>query len=268
MTPPNRDPSPNLTTLHLPRILCLHGGGVNAMIFKSQLRSFLNHDKLINRYRFVFIDAPFICDEGVGVYPVYKDWGPFRRWSRWLKTHDDVDAKECHKLLWDCVEEGMEADDVLGADGEWVGVLGFSQGAKLASSLLYEQQLAQIRVGKEKPRTSFKLGVIFAGRAPFLALGEESESFPWMQSAGGIAEGVDLESIDERPDLRLSVPTLHVHGLKDEGLELHRRCVEGYCAPGTAEVVEWDGPHRLPIKGTDVEKVLARWIELADEYGI
>ncbi|RMZ87438.1 hypothetical protein DV736_g5335, partial [Chaetothyriales sp. CBS 134916] len=268
MRPQNASLEPDPSTLHLPRILCLHGGGVNSVIFRTQLRAFLSHPSLSSRYRFVFVDAPFECAEGVGVVPVYADWGPFKRWSRWLATHPAIEPAECQMQIWAALEAGMRADtEVLGATGAWVGVLGFSQGAKLACSLLYEQQLARLR-GEHYARTAFQIGVIFAGRAPFLAMGEQAESFPWMQSAGGVAEGVDLESIDERPDLRLSVPTLHVHGLKDEGLDLHRRCVDGYCAPGTCEVVEWDGPHRLPIKKADVERIVHKWLEMADEYGI
>ena len=266
MSPPQPFPLPSPTTLSLPRVLCLHGGGVNSAIFASQLRSFLSHPSLTPRYRFVFADAPFACAEGVGVVPVYKDWGPFKRWSRWLESHEAVEADKSREMIWGTVQKAMKEDDERGASGEWVAVMGFSQGAKVACSILYEQQLAVER--GEKPRTGFKMGVIFAGRAPFLALGEESEGWSWMQSAGGIADGMDVESIDENPDKRLRAPTLHVHGLRDEGLALHRRAVEGYCAPGTAEVVEWDGLHRVPIKGTDVEKVVGKWIEMADEYGL
>ncbi|RMD41516.1 hypothetical protein DV735_g3593, partial [Chaetothyriales sp. CBS 134920] len=229
--PKEGDPDPS--TAHLPRILCLHGGGANALVFRTQLRAFLAHPSLAARYRFVFVDAPFECAAGVGVYPVYADWGPFRRWARWLHTQDAIeDPAECQARIWAALEAAMANDtDVLGATGDWIGI-------------------------------------IFAGRAPFLALDSQTESLPWMQSAAGLADGVDTESIDERPDLRLSVPTLHVHGLKDEGLPLHRRCVEGYCAPGTFEVVEWDGPHRLPIKKADVDRIVQQWIEMADEYGI
>jgi hypothetical protein len=67
--------------------------------------------------------------------------------------------------------------------------------------------------------------------------------------------------------MRLMVPTVHVHGLKDEGLALHRRCVEEYCAPGTTVVVEWDGPHRVPIKKGDVQSVVDAIVGVGDEYG-
>ena len=52
-------------TLHLPRVLCLHGGGVNASIFRAQMRAFLTHPQLSTRFRFVFVEAPFFCDEGL-----------------------------------------------------------------------------------------------------------------------------------------------------------------------------------------------------------
>lgn len=236
---------------------------MNSLIFKAQLRAFLSHPQLVNRFRFVFTDAPFLCDEGVGVNPVYSDWGPFRRWFRWLKTHDEIEAAKCRELVKESVVRGMENDD---GTGEWVGVLGFSQGAKLALSLLYEQQLAKQR--GEKAWTNFQFGVVMAGRCPFVALSEEAEEFAWMQSAGGLSDTVDMDSIQERPDMRLSLPTVHVHGLKDDGLTLHKKCIEDYCAPGTAEVVEWEGNHRVAIKKDDVQAVVQKWIELADEYGL
>ena len=85
--------TPTPEDLTLPRILCLHGGGVTGAIFKAQFRSFLR--ALGDNFRFVFVDAPFFCDEGVGVAPVYSDWGPFRRWFRWLPTHDDIEPDSC-----------------------------------------------------------------------------------------------------------------------------------------------------------------------------
>ena len=259
-----RDPSPNPATLKLPRILCLHGGGVNSAIFRNQFRSFLSHPSLVDRFRFVFADAPFFCDEGVGVYPVYADWGPFRRWFRWLPTHEEVEVGTAQHELGYVLQRAMDGDE---GTGEWVGVLGFSQGAKLACSMLYEQQLCQLSGGSKKAPWNFRFGVIMAGRCPFAAISEESEAFPWMQSAGGLPNAADMDSLMERPDMRLQVPTVHVHGLKDEGLHLHKRCVEEYCAPGTTSVVEWDGPHRVAVKKADVDRIVAAMVEMADEYG-
>jgi predicted esterase len=250
------DPDP---TLSLPRILCIHGGGVNASIFRAQFRAFLSHPRLKDRYRFVFVDAPFFCDEGVGVHPVYSAWGPFRRWFRWLDSHPAIEPSACQYELEYTLERCMSSDE---GTGEWVATLGFSQGAKLACSLLYEQQIS------ERAEGPWKYAVILAGRAPLVSLCPEAEEFPWMQSAGGLADQADTESILERPDMKLRLPTLHVHGLKDEGLHLHRALVQNYCAPGTASLVEWDGPHRIPIKKSDVDRIVDAWIELADEYGV
>ena len=101
-----------------------------------------------------------------------------------------------------------------------------------------------------------------------VSLSTKSEGFPWMQSAGGIADGVDLDSINERPEMRLRLPTLHVHGMKDEGLHLHKKLVEDYCAPGSATLVAWDGPHRIPFKKVDVDRVVEAILDLCEEYGI
>jgi hypothetical protein len=264
------DTTPPSSTLSLLRILCLHGGGVNAAIFRSQMRALLSHPSLSSRFRFVFIDAPFLCAEGVGVKPVYEAWGPFRRWFRWLASHEEVeDPRGAHGKLWTAVRHGMERDQ---GSGEWVGLWGFSQGAKLVCSLLYEQQLCVDR-GTEMMTGDFegvrwKFGVVLAGRCPFAALSEEGEGLAWLQSAGGLPSEADMEAIEDRPDMKLRVPTLHVHGLRDEGLELHRRAVRDYCAPGTTTVVEWDGPHRVPIKKGDVELVVKAFVELVDEYGL
>jgi hypothetical protein len=274
--PPPDITTPPQRTLHLPRILCLHGGGVNAQIFHSQMRSVLAHPSLSDRFRFVFIDAPFECAEGVGISPVYDDWGPFRRWFRWLESHQqDVKGVEAvHEAIWGSIREGMEKDD---GTGEWVGLWGFSQGAKLVGSLLGEQQMrvdegrqtgltSMDKEGKKQP-VMWKFGVLLAGRCPFAALSAEGEKLAWLQSAAGLPAEADCDAISERPDMKLRVPTVHVHGLRDEGLDLHRRVVKDYCAPLTTTVVEWDGPHRVPIKKTDVEKVVQAMVELVEEYG-
>ena len=38
----------------------------------------------------------------------------------------------------------------------------------------------------------------------------------------------------------LRTPTVHVHGMADPGLHLHRRLLEQYCEEGSATLVEWD----------------------------
>ena len=177
-----------------------------------------------------------------------------------------------HEVLY-AVEAGMRGDEGV---GEWAGVMGFSQGAKVACSLLLKQQLELDEaagtgtgtVDAASPLGKFRFGVILAGRAPLLALNEEMEGLKFLQSAAGLPGEADMDAIYESPEYKLRLPTLHVHGLRDGGLELHRRCVEDYCAAGTATVVEWDGPHRVPIKRGDVERVVEAITDMADEYGV
>lgn len=222
--------TPNPSTIHLPRILCLHGGGTNATIFKIQMRTFLNHATLSSRFRFVFVDAPFYCAAGSCVLPVYADYGPFRRWSRWLPEHEEVEDGAAREEIVKAYRRAMERDDELGADGEWVGLLGFSQGAKMVGSLLYEMQIEReggkgekekekvngSESGSEK-KVQWRFGVVLAGRAPFVALSDETEQFAWCQKAGQLPGKVDVDAIRERPEMKLKIPTVHVHGLKDEG---------------------------------------------------
>ncbi|KAH1600297.1 hypothetical protein KXW91_008005 [Aspergillus fumigatus] len=44
-------------TLHLPRLLCLHGGGTNARIFRMQCRVLEKH--LGRTFRLVYAQGPF-----------------------------------------------------------------------------------------------------------------------------------------------------------------------------------------------------------------
>ena len=77
------DPSPSsvaLGELHLPRILCLHGGGANAEAFRLQTRGLFR--LLGATFRFVFPDAPYLSPPDPRIMPTYAHLQPFRRWLR------------------------------------------------------------------------------------------------------------------------------------------------------------------------------------------
>ena len=80
-----------------------------------------------------------------------------------------------------------------------------------------------------------------------------------------MSEGFNYEG--ESPHI-LRLPTLHVHGLADPGLHLHRRLLKQYCDESTATVLEWDGNHRVPIKKTDVEPICKEILRIAREQGV
>jgi predicted esterase len=252
--------------LKLPRILCLHGGGVNAEVFRLQMRGIIA--VLKDTFRFVFADGPFFCDAGPGILPVYADFEPFRRWLRWLPEHREIEESAAIDEIWWQLNDAMSADDQLGATGEWVGLLGFSQGAKMSASLLYEQQARQklAKTGslseEDTKKPNWRFAILLAGRAPLVSLRPDTDSVPALVSAGQISEG--FETLEVKDDSHiLKIPTVHVHGLLDKGLHLHRRLLNQYCDASTTKVIEWNGEHRVPIKSADVRMVTEAMLEVA-----
>jgi pimeloyl-ACP methyl ester carboxylesterase len=254
---------PNLSTmatngtqgsaLKLPRLLCLHGGGCNARIFRSQCR--VLHSHLQSEYRLCFVDAPFESEPGPDITLVYKEYGPFRRWLCWKQAQRECSPEEAVWEIDRAIDAAMEEDDRKGATGEWVGILGFSQGAKMAASLLYRQQIQTGNPGTVA-RTSFQFAVLLAGRGPLVSLvpGLEGYCNENLQDAGGLAEVPCMH--EQGPLHPLRLPTIHVHGLMDSGLDLHRHLRETWHAPGTAKLIEWNGGHRVPIQSTVVFEIV------------
>lgn len=244
-----RPPAPDASTLALPRILCLHGGGTNSRIFHMQCRA-LSHS-LKSHFRLVYAEAPFPSTAGPDVLSVYADCGPFKRW---VVTALPNAVERQPQETWAGVErslgDAMDEDDRLGASGEWVAVLGFSQGAKIAASLLLMQQERPEGLGRMKrPGEGFRFGVLMAGRGPLLPYDWEHAS--WLDAG----ERFEHESNQEAKRL-LRVPTIHVHGLQDPGLGYHQVLLEEWCEPTTTKLIEWNGDHRLPIKSWDVKVVV------------
>ncbi|GFF54223.1 ovarian cancer-associated gene 2 protein homolog [Aspergillus udagawae] len=252
-------------TLHLPRILCLHGGGTNARIFRAQCRALVNH--LRTEYRFVFAQAPFASNCGSDVLAVYSQWGPFRRWLRWRREHPEIAPQDAVAAIDESLSTAIHDDDRAGYTGEWIAILGFSQGAKVAASLLYRQQM---RGFENDPLPRFRFGVLLAGQAPLVLLDVDSgvTGYCGLPDAAQITDMTFANGAIWRGAGKgdiLCTPTLHVHGLRDPGLERHRVLFEDFCARETARVVQWDGDHRVPLKLKDVALVAEKIRELARE---
>lgn len=273
--PTSKIPITTPDTKSLPRILCLHGGGVNAIIFKAQSRSLIRH--LQHSFRLVWADGPFYCDPHSDIISVYGGEGPFRRWLRWLPEHAEIDADTCIEEIGYAMRTAMDDDDRDGGSGEWVGLMGFSQGAKLSVSLLLEQQAreeASQRDGTEIgtgltgiPGLSWRFGILLAGRAPPSNLNPDILKSEAFVSTADISEGFQFcKAVDE--SAKLTKPTLHVHGMADPGLHLHRKLLQDYCKSSTATLVEWDGAHRIPLKSQDVEPVVAAIYDMTTRTGV
>ena len=254
------------TTLNLPRILCLHGGGTNAAIFESQCRGIIA--QLKHEFRLVFADAPFTSRAGPDVMAVYHEWGPFRRWLRWQSQNPNLPAEEIVQSIDQSLLDAMRQDDERGATGEWAALLGFSQGAKLSASLLYRQQVRNALPTRNHTAQipNFRFGVLLAGRAPLISLDQSIKLIPELPDASQIT---DFRShLPMHTGNMLRIPTIHIHGLLDPGLELHRELFHEFCHPDSRRLLEWDGAHRLPLKLGDVSLVVHQIRELANESGV
>ena len=161
--------------------------------------------------------------------------------------------------------DAMAADTRTGATGDWIGILGFSQGAKVAASILYKQQLRQ-QLRDPDALFNFQFGILVAGRAPIVSLDPDSWPDPTLPDASQITDSPRRDS-DKRSFYGnghiLSIPTLHVHGLHDEGLELHRSLFDHFCDSRSRRLVEWEGAHQLPLKHKDVQVVTEQIRSLA-----
>lgn len=253
-------------TLHLPRLLCLHGGGTNARIFAAQCRTV--RASLSSHFRLVFAEAPFLWSRpGPDVLSVYADWGPFRGWLGPLpgdKEEEEESAAglthaEAARRIDACLDAAVAEDKALGATGPVVGLIGFSQGAKVAASLLLREQLRMRRGPTTTSGYRLKFAVLMAGRAPLVAL---SPGFG-MDAPANALLGVPFEGGE-----LLRLPTIHVHGTKDAGLEFHRELMHDWCEEGTTRLMEWDGDHRLPFKTKDVAALVELLLEVASQIGV
>jgi predicted esterase len=254
-------------TLHLPRIMCLHGGGTNAKIFRAQCRILIKH--LESKFRLCFAEAPFSSQAGPDVVAVYSDFGPFKRWLRWLPAHPHIEAEAAVEKIEDSLHAAMEEDDQKGATGEWVALLGFSQGAKMCASLLFRQQVRAEKLGKLGAGTNYRFAVLLAGRWPLVSFEPDLVMTPALTDASQISlpSYIGEEGIKGKEHI-LHIPTIHVHGMRDPGLDLHQQLLEQYCDKESTRLIQWNGDHRVPIKSKDVAAVVAQMLDIAKETGV
>lgn len=205
---------------------------------------------------------------------------PYRRWLPPTAVQGGeacdigLSEKEVRGRVERACREAMEGDEDAGGTGEWVGIVGFSQGGKMAGSLLFDTQL---RLGSgtssrnsdsedESVQQGFagvmwRFAIIIAGQEPLVRLSEYGEGCKRLVDASGDVYGEGWVR-DEMED-RLRLPTIHVHGLKDKWLEGHKRLLEEVCKNENARLVEWDGDHRLPVKSEDLTRVLEAVLDVS-----
>lgn len=217
----------------LPRILCLHGGGTSGEIFQFQTRYI--QKAMENVYEFVFVDAPFESDPGPGVLPVFEGMGPF---FSWITQSEDEDGSLVAQVIREKLDE---------RGGPFIGVLGFSQGARVAAGLLLEQQEAWHRQGKFTD-IDFHFGILLMASCPpllpsFYTAGPASKPTKEEQEAGA-----------EKYAGTISIPSIHVYGRQDAIItssKLLTKCFD----PKTVNIFEFDVDHYLPRGDGDNKQI-------------
>ncbi|KAL3421245.1 oxidoreductase [Phlyctema vagabunda] len=200
-----------------PAILCLHGGGTSGMIFNFQTMRIRR--ELDSVFDFVFIDAPFPSKPGPGVVPVFEDCGPFFTWMRPGQT-DGILAEETRTLLKKTMNK-----QVARTGRPFVGVLGFSQGTKVASGLLLQQQWdLEAKDPKRKP-TNFHFGVSLMGAPP-----------PYTATPKPAAAYSEM----------ITIPTVQVVGLRDSIRDWSNVLYTDYFDEDEVTYMELDAGHHLP----------------------
>jgi predicted esterase len=116
----------------------------------------------------------------------------------------------------------------------FVGVLGFSQGGRVATGLMLDQQQQQ-RDSKQRKRKitgDLKFGVLTCPSYPPICPPET-----------------------KMDATKILIPTVHLHGLSDPWLPQSRMLLENYYNKDKATVVMFEGQHHLPVNPADTEKL-------------
>ena len=107
-----------------------------------------------------------------------------------------------------------------------------------------------------------------AGRGPLVSLDPELVMTPSLVDAAHVGSQVYISPDEKSTEHVLRLPTIHVHGLQDPGLELHKQLLEGYCEKESTSLIEWDGNHRVPIKAIVVARIVREIFAVARETGV
>ncbi|KAG9238956.1 serine hydrolase FSH [Amylocarpus encephaloides] len=227
-----------------PRIAFFHGGGSNSQISTIQCAQVSRY--LQDEYEFVFFDAPFERSAGPGILPAFADkmYQPYRTWfttspEDGTELGDGSGFDASYSSSWGMAADGVErvwelmkSSPSVGK-GEWVGVMGFSQGTRVAGGLLLDQQ-RRTEAGllrKGKGEIELKFGVLCMG--------------------GGSPMRSAISHAPNPPDL-VTIPVLHLHGLRDFNLANSRKQKDTYYHPSSATLLEIEYHHAMPWNRADL----------------
>jgi pimeloyl-ACP methyl ester carboxylesterase len=242
-------------------------------------RTTLDHliSKLSPQNTYEFIDGDFTCEAAFGVDLLYS--GPY---LCYYDRHDTSSIRSALDVLQDIIEE----------DGPFDGVIGFSQGAALAASLLLYHQLQT----PQKP-LPFKMAIFIAGGLPLspspnigkditleaqmvektarilLSSVEENDhrsKLGAVQFSTHEVESEQLPGLDSKifsfdPEFSvkasIAIPTVHIIGSNDPWAGYSKSLVK-LCRTDLAKVHFHNGAHEVPRNQISL-RMCAQLIETA-----
>ncbi|KAG5935614.1 hypothetical protein E4U53_000402 [Claviceps sorghi] len=219
-------------------LLCIHGSGSSGSIFALQiarLRTALSAD-----YDFVFATAPHDALPGPGILPWFQDAGPFYYWFKEEDATAEQKIEQVNDSLRSRIEEWNRTKT--NPNARIVGILEFSEGALVATLLLWQQQMSRVPWLPQVHVAVLMCSYLHPDAGKYMSIHADV-------SPGAVGKGL------------ISVPTLHVHGTRDPYLAGARRLLSDHFSTDHAQVVEFDGAHHTPTKRTDIDSV-AKYIRL------
>lgn len=228
MSPSNSEPKP--------AILCLHGGGTTGAIFNIQ--TIRLRRELGEEFEFVFIDAPFESGPGPNVLPVFEGAGPF---LVWINPKDPKNNQAPQKSV-DIVMAAIE-DQVTKTGKHFVGLMGFSEGARMVAGIALHQQHQRLekrgQLDGHEDENGFLFAICLNGTTPPLTMTPPpSPISPLLPSAPS----------------RITLPSIHSIGQQDPYKVASRKLATEHFDSRSAKVFEFNTGHHLPtVKGDSVK---------------
>ncbi|KAK0510875.1 hypothetical protein JMJ35_006427 [Cladonia borealis] len=218
------------------KILCLHGYSLNGEALDRLLGEFKR--SVGDSYEYVCPDGEIDCIPAKEIAKIYSP--PHRCFHGAFPDENEV--RESHRFLYDILDD----------EGPFEGVLGFSQGAGVAASLLFEQTM---QPGSERPEPLFKFAVFIGGTQPWDIYEPTSKYSKELQPLKPVCAAKYAARID--------IPTAHIMGRKD----IYRdgaKSLLALCNPQKAKVYDHQGSHMFPRGQTAMEDLTAAFDWVTD----
>ncbi|MCJ1298808.1 hypothetical protein MMC08_001598 [Hypocenomyce scalaris] len=213
------------------RFLCLHGRGTNGEVFEFQTAEAFRH-LLPDNYSYTFPDGEHDCPAAPGVEKLIP--GPYLCWY----SDDSLKSiAEQHEVVSEIIED----------EGPFDVVMGFSQGAALAASIILHHQI-------EQPLSPplFRAAVFISSFRPFSrdpSLGVDITEDPGTYAPPSAKEGLArCRWMDPAvTKARIQIPTAHIYGDKDEFLNQALELVK-LSEMSLASTFVHQGGHDIPVR--------------------